>query len=307
MNADGLQRVTYEWAQANAPGLFAFLTANDPRRYRITVQGIQVPIRVAGETDGVFGPGDAIVFYGQAVGRVDLFEPDAWQRGDYTDANVYRLDTTTGPLRVAESAFTGAPNGTYAVPPSFRDTVHHEEDEKFQGFVPADGLDHWYVDPFLDANGVPVSLDQFVATPDHAGGSVDLRARLLGFQYNRNFHRSEISQDGTVRDTKDWDGYREFTHGVDGGAGELRDRRWLATTRITVRLPLGRTADSQPVTRDTVGVNWIELDYDRLYRSASDRLGVRRAQRPARGAAGGLRRAAGGLGDHATARRPRRA
>jgi hypothetical protein len=180
VNADALQRITYEWAQANAPGLFSFLTANDPRRYRVTVQGIQVPIRVAGEADGGFGPGDAIVFYGQAVGRVDLFEPDAWQSGDFTDANVYRLDTATGPLRITESSFTGAPNGTYAVPPSFRDTVHHEEDEKFLGFVPVDGLDHWYVDPFLDANGVPVSLDQIVTTPDHAGGSVDLRVRLLG-------------------------------------------------------------------------------------------------------------------------------
>ncbi len=271
VNRDGLQRVTYEWAQANAPGLLSFLTANDPRRFRLTVQGIPVPIRVAGESDGVFGPGDAIVFYGQAVGRIDPFEPDAWQAGDYTDTNVYRLDAATGPPRIAESAFTGLPNGSYAVPPSFRDTVHHEEDEKFQGFVPADGLDHWYADPFLDANGVPVSLDQFVATPDHAGGSVSLRARLLGFQYNRNFHRSEISQDGTVRDTKDWDGYREFTHGVDGGAVSF-SATLAATTRITVRLPLGRSADSQPVTRDTVGVNWIELDYDRLYRAAADRL-----------------------------------
>ncbi|MCU0231754.1 MAG: hypothetical protein MUC67_10320, partial [Acidobacteria bacterium] len=193
VNADGLQRITYEWAQANAPGLLSFLTSNDPRRYRLSVQGVQVPIRVAGETDGVFGPGDAIVFYGQAVGRVDLFEPDVWQKGDYTDVNVYRLDTATGPLRVAESSFTGAPNGSYSVPPSFRDTVHHEEDEKFQGFVPIDGVDHWYVDPFLDANGAPVSLDQLVPTPDHAGGSVSLRTRLLGFQYNRNYHRSEVS------------------------------------------------------------------------------------------------------------------
>ena len=286
VNADGLQRITYEWAQANAPGLFAFLTANDPRRYRLTVQGVPVPIRVAGEPDGVFGPGDAIVFYGQAVGRVDLFEADAWQSGDYTDANVYRLDTATGPPRIVESSFTGAPNGTYAVPPSFRDTVHHEEDEKFQGFVPADGLDHWYVDPFLDANGVPASLDQIVATPDHAGGSVNLRARLLGFQYNRNYHRSEISQDGTARDTKDWDGYREFTHGVDGGAVSFTTTL-AGTTRITVRLPLGRIVDSQAVTRDTVGVNWIELDYDRLYRAASERLafGAPNAQREVRLAA----------------------
>lgn len=268
---DGLYRITYEWAQANAPGLLSFLAANDPRRYRLRVQGIEVPIRVAGEADGAFGPGDAIVFHGQAIGRIDLFEPDAWQKGDFTDANVYRLDTTTAPLRIAASAFTGPPNGLYAVPPSFRHTVRHEEDEKFNGFVPADGVDHWYVDPFLDANGVPVSLDQLVATPDHAGGSIDLRVRLLGFQYNRNFHRSEISLDGTARDTKDWDGYREFTHGVDGGPVSF-PATLGATSTIRVRLPLGRTADSQPVTRDTVAVNWIEIDYDRLYRGLSDRL-----------------------------------
>ncbi len=268
---DGLYRISFEWAQANAPGLLSFLVANDPRRYRLKVQGIEVPIRVAGESDGVFGPGDAIVFHGQAVGRVDLYEPDAWQKGDFTDSNVYRLDTATAPLRIAASSFTGAPNGVYSVPASFRHTVHHEKEEKFNGFVPLDGVDHWYVDPFLDANGVPVSLDQVVATPDHAGGSIDLRVRLLGFQYGRNYHRSEISLDGTVRDTKDWDGYREFTHGVDGGPVSFPVTLGASAT-VRVRLPLGRSADGQPVTRDTVAVNWIEIDYDRLYRGLSDRL-----------------------------------
>ncbi|RMG44511.1 MAG: hypothetical protein D6718_09920 [Acidobacteria bacterium] len=310
VDRDGLYRIDYAWAQANGDTdgdgtneLLSFLTGHDPATYRMTCQGVEVPIRVEGEQDGRFDPGDAIVFYGQKVGDVDLFDPDVWQHGDYTDVNVYRLDSAAAPARIADEPTARAPQSGYPVPASFAETAHHEEDKKFQGFVPADGVDHWYVDPFVVSprcvdlsvdtcsdpidNGIcgatcgdqpneqccAVSVDQFVATPGHAGGPVSVRVRLLGIK-GYDFHRSDVDVDGTNRDRADWDGFVEFTHGVDQGPITFTPPGALgATTRVTVRLPMGRSdTGGQPVTRDAVAINWVEIDYDRLFQADGDRL-----------------------------------
>lgn len=271
VNEDGLYRISYEWAQANAPELLDFLTSNDPRNVAVVCQGVDVPALVEGESDGSFDPGDAIVFFGQAVGDVDPFDATVWEQGDFTDVNVYRLEITGSPARV--STESRAPLSGFPVPPSFPESVHYEENVKFLGFLPANGLDHMYVDPFLNAVDTPDELDQLVPTPGHAGGDVSLRSRMLGFDYVDNYHRTELYVDAVIRDQADWDGFAEFTQGVDQGPVTFDPGAPLdATTLVTVRLPLTRSVSGQPITRDTVAVNWIEIDYDRLYEADSDRL-----------------------------------
>ncbi|UCF66906.1 MAG: hypothetical protein JSV80_14140 [Acidobacteriota bacterium] len=276
VDEEGLYRLSYAWAQANAPLLLDFLTSRDPRRLRLVTQGVEIPIVVDGEADGSFDDpttrppdGDAIVFYGQPVGEVDLFDPTVWERGDLTDINVYRLETADAPLRVSDSA--AAPTGGLPLVTSFRETVQHDENEKFLGFVPEDDVDHWYVDPFLNTNTGVDELIQDVATPDHVGGSISLRARLLGFDYEFNLHRSELYVDGALVDTADWDGYVEFTHGVDQGPVYYTPASPLgALTAVKIRLPFDRPEPE--ITKDIVGVNWIEIDYDRRIAARNDRL-----------------------------------
>ncbi|HHN74573.1 MAG TPA: hypothetical protein ENK10_05025, partial [Acidobacteria bacterium] len=257
-----LYRITYQWAQSNEPDLFNFLQSNDPRRYRLTVQGVEVPILVTGEADGSFDSGDAIIFWGQDV-DVDILDPDVWQGGDFTDTNVYRLDLADAPQRVAE---TSSPPTFADVPASFREHIHFEDDGRFQGFVPAAGDDHWFGDPLVVALGSPDQASWSVPTPGHAGGSVDFRVRLMGIK-GYDIHRSEIEVDSSLVDQADWDGFRFFTHGVDDGPLTLPGPL-AASSLVTVRLPLGRIDQS----RDAVGVDWIEFDYDRLFDAVDDRL-----------------------------------
>lgn len=284
----GIYRLPYAWVQANLPGLIG----NDPRRFRLTVQGVEVPIAVEGEADGSFDPADAIVFYGQRVQNVDLYAPDTWEHGDFSATNVYRLDLATGPLRVAAAPNTRSAASGYPVQPSFRTTAHHEEDVNFLGLLPADGVDHWYASPFLVADCVDTShatcadplpgancnnscanpavccagtLDQVVDTPGHAGGSVDVRVRLIGIGTVKNptaAHRSEILVDGVSRDTNDWNGNVEHTHAFTQ-AGALS-----AATHVKTRFPLGRAG----VYGDAGGYNWVEVDYDRNYAAVADTL-----------------------------------
>ncbi|MDQ7006100.1 MAG: C25 family cysteine peptidase [Acidobacteriota bacterium] len=274
----GLYRISYSWAQANAPDLLAFLTGNDTSLYRLSCQGLDLPLWVEGGDDGVFDPpgtgrpeGDALIFYGQSPAGYDLFDPTVWQSGDIAPSNVYRLDLLSGaPRLVGRDA---APVSGYAVTPSFRATTRHEEDVRFQGFVPHDGVDHWYADPYLIANPDPVDMNQLVQTPAHAGGEVSIRVRLMGFDYQDNFHRSRISIDGTQVDEADWDGHIEFTHGVDNGTVLYTPPSPLGeVTTVNVALPLTRQVNGSSITKDIVAVNWVEIDYDRLFDARDDVL-----------------------------------
>lgn len=272
VDRDGLFRITGAWAQANAPGLYDFLRNNDPSKFQLTVQGVEVPILVQGLTGGVFGTGSSITFFGQAVGRVDLFSPDDWQAGDFTDNNVYRLGLAANPARIASDTFVGAaPAAGHPTQPSFRETVHGEKDTRFLGFIPNNQTDHWY-SFFLGAyDSKPAQSDEMIDTPGHAGGAVNLRLRLLSSMYKDPLHRTAVDVDGIQRDSADWDGFREFTHGVENGVVSFTPAAPLsASTRITLRLPLGRG-----VTTDKVFFNWTELDYDRQFRAVGNQLAFR--------------------------------
>lgn len=256
VDREGLYRLDYSWMQINAPDLLAFVTSDDPRRLRLRAQGVDVPIRVEGEADGVFGPGDAIVFFGELLVG-DPFSPDDWQQGNFSDVNVYRLDFADGAPRVGDDPLV-APPSFGNVPPSFRDTMRREDNTKFTNFVPETGGDHWVVDPFLLSSGT-LNLDQVVDTPDHVGGSVQVRVRLMGFE---RLHQTEIRVDGSLEDTQDWDGLIDFTHDfpVDRSGAPLG-----AQTTVNVAITNARDDDQ-------VAVNWVEIDYDRAYRANLGRL-----------------------------------
>ncbi|NJN64430.1 MAG: hypothetical protein HC882_05815, partial [Acidobacteria bacterium] len=256
VDREGLYRVTHAWLQTNAPALLAFLQAEDPRRIRITTQGVEVPIRVEGESDGVFGTGDAIVFFGQPV-EGDPFSPDGWQGGDFTDVNVYVLDLADDPARVTDDALV-APPTIGVVPPSFRETARYEDNRRFTAAVPNVGGDHWVAEPFLLA-GSTETLDQPVPTPGHVGGLVRTRVRLMGFD---RLHQTQIRVDGTLRDTKDWNGLVDFTHDV---TFDRTSTPLGATTLVNVTITNARSSDQ-------VAVNWAEVEYDRAYQANQSRL-----------------------------------
>lgn len=291
VDREAIYRLDFAWVSANLPGL----AAQDPRRFRMTMQGIEVPIEIEGDGDGVFETGEAIVFYGQPDTRTDGLAAPTWQGGDVTDTSVYRIDLATAPLRVGPAPGTQAPPPTprFPVPASFRATARGERDELFQGFIPQDGVDHWYARPFLTAFCVDNSTNSCtdilpagrcrasctspsvccgssneitVDTPGFAGGTSTVRARLLGFDTATDLHRTELYVNGALRDTQDWNGTVEFTH-----APSVTDVL-AATTAVKIRAPLGRTSAGNPVDEDFSGYNWAEIDYDRTYAGVGDRL-----------------------------------
>ena len=273
INRDAVYRLSAAWISANAPDLLNYA----PSKYRMDCLGQQVPITVIdANTDGTLNGTDYVEFFGQAL-TWDLLDPDDWDSGDYTDDLVYWLYADSGSvLRIPTRPST--PTSGYPIPLDFSHTVHHELDNRFLGQLPQDRVDHWYQDPILIApTDTPTSQIYAVNTPgvstDTATASI--KVRLLGDNYLNNYHRSTIKLNGsTVSGPSDWDGFREFTHGVDDGpanfAQSLLNDGTPATTDITVSLPLGRTVGQTVIHRDTAFQNWIEITYGRKFRVDTD-------------------------------------
>jgi fibronectin type 3 domain-containing protein len=265
---DGVYRITHAWAQANAPGLFAFLTANDPNRYRLMVQGVEVPLLLEADGDATFEAGEAFQFYGQMVGRIDPFSADIYQSGDYTNTNVYRLDIASGAMRVANRSGARGPISGYQVPASFRTVIHHEPNIRHRGVVPQDGTDHWYLGDAViwSADGTDNEFDdETIATPGYHSGSVTLRSNILGLTSSGSnnpsrLHRTELTINGTLCSTADWDGYRLQTLGVDTAAISCSVGSLPANSTVRARQQLrpGTTSDAWVL-------NWHQLEYDRRY------------------------------------------
>ncbi|MCX7829606.1 MAG: C25 family cysteine peptidase [Acidobacteria bacterium] len=64
------------------------LSSVDPRKIHLFSRGVEIPIYVQGEEDGVFNDSDAIIFYGQ---KLSIKNRVTWNGGDFTDTNIYLL------------------------------------------------------------------------------------------------------------------------------------------------------------------------------------------------------------------------
>ncbi|MCD6505391.1 T9SS type A sorting domain-containing protein [Candidatus Poribacteria bacterium] len=122
------------------------LSGVDPRTFRLTCKGEELPIYVRGESDGRFDPDDYIEFLGVNPNYI------------YTRYNIYWLEFGTG-RGIRVSAIDGEPiNPVATYVTSFRSKIHFEEDHvhnvlnqippeevspdnPFEWF---DKLDHWF-------------------------------------------------------------------------------------------------------------------------------------------------------------------
>ena len=109
----------------------------DPRSFRMTNRGQEVPIYVSGESDGSFHRGDYIEFYGQKLNG-----------SEYTDTNVYWLSYGGKPgVRMVEEdvSLLGTRREEYQIPEQgFRQKVRFEVDNGRLQRYTQDGEPLWF-------------------------------------------------------------------------------------------------------------------------------------------------------------------
>jgi len=266
---DGVYRLSGAWLAANAPDL---LTRPVDRLF-VAGNGVEIPIRVVDDGDGVVSAGDAVVFFGEMVDE-DPLDPDLWQRGDYTDTRPYYLGVSEGARLRMSTAVSGAPASGYPVATTFTATIHAEKNDLFLNNISTDADDRWYDAPFL-IHSDP-TRDFALPSPEvDTGGQASLRVRMLGQIIGGNldgYHRTRLLVNGGAVDEADWDGAIVFTQGVDSGTIDFPANVLTGTTTVRVELPLDRMVDGNPITTDLIAANWVELDYPRLFQAVDDRL-----------------------------------
>ncbi len=235
----------------------------DPRTFAVSSMGQSIAIRVVGEADGRFDPGDELQFFGQRFRG-----PEMEQK--YTDERVYWLDIggTPGP-RVAEAVVT--PVGDLTPPADFLTTLRAEQNMIWWTLhtLYLDTQDTWFWER-LQTGGSPgnsVTRDLPYEVPYPAPGyPATLRLEEIS-RYNSNYsnpdHRTTIALNGVGLGTFDWSGRVRQVFETPVPAGTLVH----GTNTLAV------TATNPPTTTyDDIYANYWEVDYRRQFIAWNGRL-----------------------------------
>ncbi len=243
VTTDGLYRVGFDELGLRQPV--------DSSRLALSRDGQPVAISVSDGGDGLFGAGDTLVFYGQAMPRSD-------RRYQYTAESVYRLELAAASAAermqevVAYSGLGGRLESSYPA------RVHLEQDRVYWQQMPnGSGRDRWFWQARSAASTVTfriAGLNRLSKLP------MRLRIRLHGFVDQG--HSSEIELNGRVIGNVDWSGV-------------------VATV---IELPIFprdiRAGDNTLVVRDRNGAgdplyfDWLEIDYGHDFSAVGDLLAV---------------------------------
>ena len=245
----------------------------DPRSLQLSNKGKTVPIYAIGEKDGSFDEGDAIEFYGQANRETYLDQHEDMVQDPYSSENVYWLSwgAEQGARMVEEDG--GIQDAGPRRPICFEFTVHAEEDN-YRDHLNKQPLtcDHWFWDS-------GISAQQMVSYPLHLPHAdrdsplrpvvrVMLHGRTSSQEHEPDHHVLIYLNDHLAADRM-WDGQNLLLIDSSQDGFELTSSAiQKGDNNLTLICP-GDT-DAGPI--DRVLLNWIQVEYPRLYRAEDDLL-----------------------------------
>jgi hypothetical protein len=246
VNTSGMYRVTYEDLQAAG----ADLSGIDPHSFRMFNQGQEVAIRVSGEEDSIFGPGEMIKFF---TSKVDT---------KYTGTNVYWL-TWGGANGLRMATLSGTPAGA-SVPASFLTTQHIEQNNLYLSSSPDSNGDDWYWD-IINASSASAS-NNYSITLSHvdiaATGTARLRGLIKGYSATPRHHTRLYINNNLVAENY-WSSIGEYSFDVEF------PMQYLVEGSNTIKVESPR---DNGITSDIDLSNWFEIDYWKTFVAELDSL-----------------------------------
>ncbi|MGC8780243.1 MAG: C25 family cysteine peptidase [Anaerolineae bacterium] len=258
VTVDGIHRLDY--ATLAAAGLP--VDALDPRTFRMFYMGQEIAIRVKGEADGHFDPGDEILFYARTVDS--LFYEGLLRANKYTGTNIFWL-TYGGPAGRRMAQTDGSAGG--AAPPPF---LHREHLERYTRYVYLNNYpdlpdaDHWFDVKIVAPNSRTYTFQAANLAPS-AGLTGSLKFNLQGYINTPTPHHIRVSVNGNLvyEDNTSWYSGLPLTVQVDVPQAYFQE----GTNSITFQLLL-----DAPTTYDEVYYNWAEPAYYDTYVAEGDSL-----------------------------------
>jgi hypothetical protein len=289
VTTDGIVRV----ARADLTAAGVDVATVDPRTFALSSLGQPVAMRVSGEGDGRFDPGDEILFFGQRFRGPEMDQK-------YTDERVYWLDIggTAGP-RISDVDAT--PQGNLTPPTDFPTTVRAEQSNLWWTLhcLCLDTQDTWFWDRLQPLGAGAGITHTFPYTVPYPAPGLPAMLRLEEIsRADVPGHITTIGLNNTplATQTWDWKQRRVFTVNVPSGVmtdgvntltvGALNQPATAAasaTAELPITLPEDdwlATIDGDPLralrisgaTIDDIYVNYWEVDYRRLFRAWQGQL-----------------------------------
>ena len=273
----GIIRLTQPQLAAAAPDLAAL----DRRTFRLTYripstgaapfgQVAELPIFISGRADGPLDPGDYVEFYGIPPADAPLekiSEPPAtflpiWQLRDFTDTNVYWLDSAAG-TRQRVATLDAAPTHGFPLTADWPSVARSENSGLFRPFG---GNDPWVSCPRLADRNSSCSgsiccdapgFDFPLGLPGLTSGPGDAFVRLVLQGWSPGSHRADVKLNGSLLSTTsiEWTGL-----GAEERSYPVSNSSLTATSAVNVTLPGNAVGDV-----DSVVVDFIEISYRRRF------------------------------------------
>ncbi|HEY3176050.1 MAG TPA: C25 family cysteine peptidase [Candidatus Polarisedimenticolia bacterium] len=243
---DGLYQVTP--AMLTAAGVDVSMV--DPGTFHMTAGGIDVPILVDGEGDGIFDPADRVIFFGTGI-----------HNDRFTRTNVYYLafNGAAGPRIGSRS---GTFTGVASTPASFVTTAHAEQNLNYTARIRPGVTEAWYWKlqsrdfPGADALNYGITVDRIDTVPH----TITVRARMLGLTTGN--HTPRLLLNGTQIAQNTFSGEVMFTQSASVSSSLLLE----GANTLTVDLQANGNGNDQ------IAFDYVEVDYKRTYAVDGDRL-----------------------------------
>ncbi len=225
----------------------------DSRMIQMTHQGKPVPIFIAGEEDGVFGPGDMMFFYAQAAKTL------------YTRSNIYWLSLKLDGGAARLNFRTATPNANDTPLTTFKQTVHLEENKIYSAKWPK-GVEKEHLFWFEVKGGEGRQNTFSLPLPIQSSGEATIRLMMHGktddSRHNPDHHTKVSINDVEISD-EEWDGQVEFLQEITTPQSNLHQGE-NTLTLVSVKNP--------DVSVDIVYLNWLEIEYTASTTAVEDHL-----------------------------------
>jgi len=228
------------------------LSVVDARQIHLSHQGEAVPIFIASEEDGVFGPGDVMFFYAQA--------------GDtaYTRTNIYWLSLKAdGGARLSFRDAT--PDPSHPPLTEFKKTVHVERNSLYWVKLPKEPeKDHlfWGKINATSSHNMSLNMRHIAPGTENATIRVMMQGRTDDPSYDPDHHTQILLNDVIISDEQ-WNGQMEFLQEATIPQSSIPEGHTVIRL-----LSVGDTGAQI----DSLYVNWLEVDYIATMTAISDQL-----------------------------------
>jgi len=268
IDEDGIYALDYDFLDTNTDWNLA---AVDPRKIHLYNLGQEIPIYITGESDGHFDIGDVLYFYGEKYKDENL--EDVWQKGDFTDRNIYWLvveETNGGRMATRDVS----PQSNYPILQNYEYKIHFEENLDERPFIPEQTQDHWMWDYIkwysFDTSHTFADFSLFLPSVSNSpSNNCKLKYEVRGISYRTQNpdHHIKIKINGNLVDEFYFDDYYFYQREVNFPQSYLGVGSQTITLTYEVPNPSEIGVDG-----DGSCPNWFEISYLRDFSSYNNEI-----------------------------------